>query len=1089
MINKLTVSLSILVFIICNGLTSVVGQNMPKGINVSSPSSENLKIQATAGSNLYNGSINVDLPITSFKSDGIEIPITLKYNSNGIKVTKRPTWVGIGWDLNVGGEITRSVRGLPDEQKALKYTEYRAAYYDRSGYFFAMVPAQQVPVDYNGGYLYTRGLLNNYSGNTTTFVNNTVKPSYENKEIDLAPDEFFFNCNGISGSFFFAPDGGFRFKSRDCDSLRVEYTVTDNFAPQTNLGLYLPRAITSFKITDRQGFQYFFGGEGAIEYDRPAKYVSGVMTCMLYAQQPMMDYFDAQVTVNTWKLTKIVAPNNNFVSLKYITKDQIIDNPLVSIFGKIGADASDADGYDTQASTQKSMTSLCLLDNISDGAGNKMQFEKEISSSLGSLTTSNSALSWKQSSTGVNASQGSAIQTFGTYGDRGDRNCGTPTVNASFGPQLYKLSKIVKSYNDQLVENYKLDYRDESDKRLRLLTVSKIGMNNDILQLLGFTYNAVNLPGYTSKQDDNWGYYNGKDFFSGAAEAKYYNYNKINNDFISSKLVDSVYTKAELLEKITYGTGGTQKYSYESNDCSRILNYSNFQLQTTDRNLISGGVRVKKIELYDEKNVLQSQKIYHYIKSYTTNGNVSSGIQKGLTKVLANYVSNLSAYVWSFNPISVVKNSDPDGNVVTYSEVTEETKGAGFKTYYFRNNDNTNLELAPDNVNGWRLVNEQENFDALQAGLPYKEEHFDENKLKIYEKTNEYQIDLRKYLTSVSFIPGTSGIYNINLNYTNKIYTYCPYLLGTVEKYFNAGGQSTVESQKRYVYDPIKHNLIYESESLSTGETKIKRYFYPDKFAFSGFYTVWKTDANGNMIRVTYSGTNIYSKMMTANMSNVPIEIRTSLLKTDGTEQMLEGSINSYNDNNPSALILPQKELMWNSKGNTMAETTGDYSGLVYDQGYEEMVSYNQYSTRGKLLNLSKRGGAKMSYLWSYNYQYPIAEIMNTEYSDIENTLGKDAIQNFSLQLNPSKSYIDLFIAPLKTAKPNVFVTVYSYKPLVGIRTVTDINGINTYYDYDNFQRLRYVRDKDQNIIKSICYNYAGQVIDCYAIVPNEEVE
>ncbi|HXB05651.1 MAG TPA: hypothetical protein VNW04_01010, partial [Puia sp.] len=65
-------------------------------------------------------------------------------------------------------------------------------------------------------------------------------------------------------------------------------------------------------------------------------------------------------------------------------------------------------------------------------------------------------------------------------------------------------------------------------------------------------------------------------------------------------------------------------------------------------------------------------------------------------------------------------------------------------------------------------------------------------------------------------------------------------------------------------------------------------------------------------------------------------------------------------------------------------------------------------------------------------------------------------------------------------------MTTYTYDPLVGMTSKTDVGNRVTYFEYDGFQRLKRIRDQDYNILKSFDYQYqasSGCGGGCY-IVP-----
>ena len=98
-------------------------------------------------------------------------------------------------------------------------------------------------------------------------------------------------------------------------------------------------------------------------------------------------------------------------------------------------------------------------------------------------------------------------------------------------------------------------------------------------------------------------------------------------------------------------------------------------------------------------------------------------------------------------------------------------------------------------------------------------------------------------------------------------------------------------------------------------------------------------------------------------------------------------------------------------------------------------VTYTQYSTTGKPLEILTRDGIKTSITWDNNYP---TEIIKRSISD-----------------------------PLLNE-----ITTYTYKPLIGITSKEDTNGRTLHYEYDGFGRLKFIRDHNYNIMRRIDYNY-----------------
>ncbi|MBO9675422.1 MAG: hypothetical protein J7577_18380, partial [Sphingobacteriaceae bacterium] len=131
---------------------------------------------------LYTGVPNISIPLYEINIKGVSVPIKLDYHAGGIRVDQEATWVGLGWNLSYGGEISRKIRGIADEYQYLNGS-----------------PNSSNTVNYFMN-------LPNIGQTTSQDIQlrlEKVQNAKYNKG-DLMPDEFYYSVLGYSGRFMFS---------------------------------------------------------------------------------------------------------------------------------------------------------------------------------------------------------------------------------------------------------------------------------------------------------------------------------------------------------------------------------------------------------------------------------------------------------------------------------------------------------------------------------------------------------------------------------------------------------------------------------------------------------------------------------------------------------------------------------------------------------------------------------------------------------------------------------------------------------------------------------------------------------------------
>lgn len=213
------------------------------------------------------------------------------------------------------------------------------------------------------------------------------------------------------------------------------------------------------------------------------------------------------------------------------------------------------------------------------------------------------------------------------------------------------------------------------------------------------------------------------------------------------------------------------------------------------------------------------------------------------------------------------------------------------------------------------------------------------------------------------------------------------------------------------------------------------------------------------------------AKSITYDAKNSPLAV-TNYDKTDSY-------IWDYNSTYPVAEIsnAGQSEIAFTSfeadgKGNWVYYGTpvSDASAVTGKKVYDPYA--------GQLTKTVVKGGTYIVSYWSKNGQRTVnatsassgSTVRGWTYFEHKITLAA----NGTVTVSGSGMIDDLRLYPV-----NSLMTTYTYDPLVGMTSKTDVSNRITYFIYDSYSRLIFVRDQDNNILKKYCYNYADKPGDC----------
>lgn len=961
------------------------------------------------GTNLYTGTQDVKIPLFSIQEGNITIPVALVYQTSGIKVDQKASEVGLGWSLITAPEIKRKINIVND-------------WYQQNN--------TKKPIGY------FRKIRENL-------------PVIQNLNIaETSPDEYYTNLKGDRKRFIFLNENTPSELTKTGIKIQAQSYNFPNFSS------YQPKDFNQFEITDNDGLIYKFIDAGFKS--------AGGESMELVTQGSSQ--INEELTVSDWKTSKITdVLNNTSVTIEYTT------NPNNQVYSTISENSSVQFGNNVSSS-------IPYERNIPPGNQARWPYV---------VTYTRTIVSAKKYISKIIYSKGFLKFNYDEITLNYDN---TPGFDPLPTFKEYVL-KNVESYDnqDKLIKKYTFNYSHfncmerENDldlcaQRVKLESVEESGKGK-----YEFTYNNLPLYSYTSTKFDYLGYHTDSDIYDNGKGLYYYPgenewsilpYNlpiptydptvqadlqkiKIfNNDqtsygyyFKLKALPFSNYSKAGILEKIKFPTGGEQNFEYEPND---FLLFGKYEVQ-------GAGLRIKEITLKDQ-NIVQKRTKYEY-KDPTTNK--SSGLMiappflgypkmhyylgNNFTEIMDEESSTVSGYFSLFNK----SNSNDGNNFVGYGRVIKKYEDGSSEEFVFKNkNDDYDLDL------------ENYSYTNTLPGVPQDWAYGsfrNQNSAVLVKYKNFQKYGNGKLLEKYTYNKTGTMLEKVVNNYRNTF-------------------SNALESNFPYYTPP---NI---SGKWTYGDYKIKYITY-----FNDLISSTKTNylPSGNTSEtITYTYINDYSdKIKTVSSDNGIVKEKTYLFENNN----YLGASAEYNllnvYNIPYALesektklnnkILDKKGIKYSNwlRGSTLIPRVSEIYNETLNGATDKTTKFISYTDKGNVRE-TLSDGLSVTTVWGYNDNYPIAQIIGAKYTDVENYIS-DIVNKSNLDTDDASE--NQLIDALDTFRKNTNlsnfqITTYTYNPLIGVTSVTPPSGMREIYIYDTANRLKEVKRQEKDSSGNFIY-------------------
>lgn len=896
------------------------------------------------------GAASVNIPIYTVKSGQVTLPVSLSYDGSGVKPKDSEGSAGMGWQLNAGGQITRVVRGLPDDCTKDDSSKQRLGWMSKLD-----TAANKI----SGFAIANNGSTCSYETSDISYI--TTNFPFKD---DTEPDMFYVSAPGLSCQLVYdRADSVFR--PVNYQDLVITYTTVGTGNNASN--------IASFTITNDKGVKYLFSYTSTTNETSKAP-VGGVGQ---YFNRRYLQYINGISYCGSWSLTSITDVNGNGVTLVYGAYPASLGADSVGLY--LGGSGN----YTLQYRTLRSVQSPCLyyiqaFNNISSKY--VLQFYWNTLNAAGqtgqtvldSISGNGRHFTLNYSAVEFTTPSGYAYKR-NFLRNLTDNGCGTP-INYQFlyNGETGNINNYLNSYTTILPDS-------SSTQRDYWGYYSSTAPIASLMPKVWISGNSPSIPPY-SIYESNTGVIGTYPYYTIAGNIR---------------AADPTRVMAGSLTKIINAQGGSSNIVYESNDY--VDGPSGAVVQ-------GGGIRVK--QLIDSAGNGSSN---NTIRNYTYL-NPSTGLSSGKPISLPQFAFTIpysgaltGNYLWNANSALSAYDLSGEDHTIMYQYTKVSQTGAGSSLYQYtvpatawdnsatpscsgcatvewgptisyvaRNNCSSTYGPIANTTWNYPFIPNL-NYD-FERGLPVKTINYNDSGTEVSETDYTYQrsyppIPIAAFKTdndpSGSLVITAYNKYNVFYNTSELTAT-------VINKVFDSQTLSVSRSDTAtYTYGGANHKLVTQIQSRNSDQSVLT-----SKISYTKDYTA-VSGTNSNV-------TAIYN-LQQENV-NVPLESYQQVTRAGSTyttaanltlfKGVTQGSTTFYLPSQQLKLVQPDG--ITNFAPYTISGQTS-----TNDSRYFAVANYDTYDNTGFLVTVDDNYKHISTTLLNHLVNQPIAQFSNAAYSEV----------------------------------------------------------------------------------------------------------